>query len=895
MIVEPHVEPAPSGHPLVRLLPFVFTSRRDVAVALGASVVGQGASALAPLVQRQVVDGAISGNSGSVVVPLIVLVAIAVGSFGFAYLRRWFGGRVSLRVQHLLRTAIFERLMRLDFAGHEQLRTGQLVSRASGDLGLIQQLLAFLPIMLGNIVLLVVAVVAMIVLSPLLTLVMAAAIPLMAIVALQLRRTVFPASWDAQQRAGDVAGVVDEAVSGVRVVKGFGAERREIDRLAESASTLFTARLRLVRLQARSTSMLAAIPAFAQVGVLALGGWLALHDRISLGTYLAFSAYLVQLTAPVRMMAFVVAAVQQAKAGAERVLDILDANAEVVDLPGAIALEQVRGAIEFDDVSFGYRRTEPVLAGFSIGVSPGEVIALVGGSGSGKSTVTALLPRFYDPSAGRVLIDGHDVRDLTLASLRAHVGVVFEEAFLFSDTVRGNIAYGRPEATDEEVWAAARVADAAGFIAELPDGMETVVGERGMTLSGGQRQRIALARAVITDPAVLILDDATSAVDTATEESIHAALRSVMVGRTTILVAHRASTVRLADRVLLLDQGRVVDEGTHDDLLGRSAEYRALLGDGDDLGTDDDVGTLAALAPPGPDGTTPAAWPDSSTDAAAGSPDPSTRYATAATRSAVGGPGAFASGLAATPQLLDALDQLPDYGDTPQVDLDQAIGEGPERFRLLRFIRPWRAGLIIGLGFVAADALLTAVGPVLIRSGMGCRARRSGRAVVQRRRVRRGHRRRLGRHLGRRADRRAYRRADPLRPPAADLRPPPAPRARLLRRRDGRSGDDPDDGRRRSPLPAGPDRAGHRRGRDRDLYRRRCPARGPLTRSGAGHRSGAAGAAGHHLGVPALVVEGLPRRPGGDRQRQRQPPGKPLRGARRPGEWPPATQHRGFP
>lgn len=705
------IEPAPSGHPLLRLLPFVLTARRDVVIALAASVIGQAAAGVAPLVQRTIVDGAISSRSGAVAPWLVVLSVIAVVTFGLAYVRRWVGGRISLTVQHHLRTAIFERLMRLDFAGHEQLRTGQLVSRASGDLGLIQQLLAFLPIMLGNIVLLVVALVAMTVLSPTLTLVMVATLPVMAVVALRLRTTVFPASWDAQQRAGEVAGVVDEAVTGVRVVKGFGAEEREIERLSAAATVLYTARLRLVRLQARTTSTLAAVPAFAQVAVLGLGGWLALQDRLSLGTYLAFSAYLVQLVPPVRMMALVVAAVQQAKAGAERVLDILDANAEITDRPDAVELGRVLGEVRFEQVSFGYRRSEPVLDRFDLVVRPGETVALVGGSGSGKSTVTALLPRFYDPIEGRVLLDGHDLRGVALASLRTQVGVVFEDAFLFSDTVRANIAYGRPGATDDEVRAAARIADALGFIDELPDGLDTVVGERGLTLSGGQRQRIALARAVVSDPAVLILDDATSAVDTATEESIHAALRSVMAGRTTILVAHRASTVRLADRVVLLEAGRVVAEGRHDELVATDERYRTLLGEGEA----GELGVPAPEEPPGPDGVTPRAWPASAT--ATGPTALVQRAERMGGRGAAGG-GNFGANLAATPELLAALERLPDYDDRPDIDEAAAVAAPKEPFHLLRFVRPWRRWLGVGLAFVAADAVLSALGPVLIRNGI---------------------------------------------------------------------------------------------------------------------------------------------------------------------------------
>src|SRR4051812_33522520 len=521
------IEPAATGGWIRRLWPVLAEHKRDVFIALAASVVGQLANGIAPVVQKVIVDDSIVAQNRPVGPLLAVLVGLSLITFGLAFVRRWVGGRVSLGVQHDLRTSLFDRLMRLDFAGHDRLRTGQLVSRASSDLGLVQQLLAFLPLMLGNIVLVVVSLVAMVILSPPLTLVVVVALPLMAITALKLRRTVFPATWEAQQRAGEVAGVVDEAVTGVRIVKGFGAENREIARLGVASTALYRSRVRLVRLQAKATSQLAAIPAFAQVAVLALGGWLAMRGHVSLGTFLAFSTYLVQLVAPIRMMALVVAAAQQARAGSERILEILDVNADVVDRPGARTLDAVAGEIRFDHVRFGYTRTEPTLDGFQLDVAAGEIVALVGGSGSGKSTVAALLPRFYDVGDGAIRIDGIDVRDVTLDSLRHQVGVVFEEAFLFSDSVFDNIAYGVPDATREQVRAAARVAGAEDFIDALPDGFATIVGERGLTLSGGQRQRIALARAVVTDPRILVLDDATSAVDATTEEAIHAALRSV--------------------------------------------------------------------------------------------------------------------------------------------------------------------------------------------------------------------------------------------------------------------------------------------------------------------------------------------------------------------------------
>ncbi|MEZ5410234.1 MAG: ABC transporter ATP-binding protein [Acidimicrobiales bacterium] len=745
------IEPAPTGGWIRRLWPFLAVHRRDIALALGAAVVGQVANGLGPVVQKVVVDDGIV-NQRRPVGPWLALLGLLAGvTFVLAYVRRWVGGRAGLRVQNDLRIAIFDRLMRLDFAGHDALRTGQLVSRSSSDLGLIQGLLSFLPILLGKIVLIVLSLVAMVWLSPLLSLVMVATLPLLGLAAVRLRSTVFPATWDAQQRAGEVAGVVDEAVSGVRIVKGFGAEDREIERLGAVSTSLYRARVRLVRLQARATATLAAIPAFAQVAVLALGGWAALEGRVSLGTFLAFSSYLVQLTSPIRMLAVIVAATQQARAGASRVLGILDANAAVADAPDARPLAELlaaasedgvgaeggggAGQVELDDVTFGYTTTEPVLDGFSLRVAPGEVVALVGGSGSGKSTVTALLPRFYDVAGGAVRIGGVDVRRATLASLRAHVGVVFEEAFLFSDSVKANIAYGHPDATDSEIRRAAAIAGATGFIEALPDGWDTVVGERGHTLSGGQRQRLALARAIVTDPAVLILDDATSAVDTATEEAIHTGLRQVMAGRTTILVAHRASTVRLADRVVVVDHGRVVDQGTHEELLARSAAYRSLIGSG--LSPEP---AAAASSPSPPLGSPTAgavpltleAWPPAEDDGEESLLPTATLAVTAVGGRGGGGPGGgnIGANLAPTPELLAQLAKLPPADDEPGLDLAAAAAEPAEPFRVLRFVRPWRRWLALGLALVAADAGLTVVGPVLIRHGIDAGIEAGSRSVL---------------------------------------------------------------------------------------------------------------------------------------------------------------------
>jgi ATP-binding cassette subfamily B protein len=699
-----------------RLLPFLKPYRRNVALAFGGALLGSGLAALTPAVERQIVDNVIVHHRSPLWPWLLLLVGAGVVRFGAAYLRRFRGGRVSLDVQYDLRNQIYDQLQRLDFARHDEMQTGQLVSRANSDVGLVQGLLSFLPIMSGNVLLVVASLVVMAIYSPLLTAVALVVVPLLGLVTMRMRNKVFPATWDAQQQEGAVAGVVDEAVTGVRVVKGFGQEDREVGRLAATAERLFRSKMRAVRLQARFEPLQQALPSFGQVAVVALGGWLALHHEISLGTFLAFSTYLLGMVAPARMLSSLLTVGQQARAGAVRIFELLDAEPVVGEMPGAEELPPIRGDVAFENVTFGYQNSEPVLHDFQLHLAPGETVALVGASGSGKSTASLLLPRFYDVHDGAVLVDGTDVRNVTLASLRRQIGVVFEESFLFSETIRDNIAYGKPDATMAEVEAAARVAEAHDFITALPDGYDTVVGERGLTLSGGQRQRIALARAVLTDPRILVLDDATSAVDSRIEEEIHATLRRVMQGRTTLLVAHRRSTLHLADRIAVVDHGRVVDQGTHEQLLARSALYRLLLagptGDVDALPApdaasgDDEVATLAA-------------WP-APADAAAATPTATPgvpRIALGAGLRGMGGHRGWMAGLAPTPELLATVAVLGPTNDEPDVDVTAEARHDPD-FSLWRFVRPYRLGLLVGLGLVVLDALASVAGPVLVRQGV---------------------------------------------------------------------------------------------------------------------------------------------------------------------------------
>jgi ATP-binding cassette, subfamily B, bacterial len=702
---------------LRRLLGYVLRHRADVSVAFSAAVLGAACQAGAPLLERQIVDGVIVERSESLLPWLIALVAVAAGAFLAAHLRRYRGGKVALEVQYDLRNEMQAHLQQMDFAALDQMPTGQLVARASSDTTLVQGLLMFIPMMSGNVLLMVLSLGVMLWLSPPLALVSLIIAPALLAVSYRMRTRIFPATWDAQQREGEVIQIVDEAVNGVRVVKAFGQERRELERVTAASEDLYGSQMRAVRLTSRYQPLLQAIPALGQVAILAFGGWLALRGDISLGTFLAFTTYVGQLVAPTRQLAGLLAIGQQARAGVERIFQLLDLAPAIADAPDAIELPSLRGEIDFDAVEFGYDDRRRVLDGFDLHVKAGERVAIVGPSGSGKTTATQLVSRFYEPDRGAVLVDGHDLRGVALHSLRSQIGVVFEESFLFSDTVRANIAYGRPGASDAEIEAAARVAQAHDFVMALPRGYESVVGERGLTLSGGQRQRIALARAVLRDPRILILDDATSAVDARTEEQINEGLRAVLAGRTTLLVAHRRSTLHLADRVVILDEGWVIDEGTHEELAERSAVYRGLL-----TGLDEDVaaaveGRVEALSARVGE-TTASAWSGGAGAASAAAQ----AFRAPSLGGGLGKPGgarggAMAKSLAPTPQLLAQVAKLRPVRDTVEIDLDREARH-VRGFNLRKLLREFRLPLLLGLVLVVLDALAGVAGPILVKDGI---------------------------------------------------------------------------------------------------------------------------------------------------------------------------------
>ncbi|MER7536429.1 ABC transporter ATP-binding protein [Streptomyces sp. NPDC097704] len=689
-----------------RLAGYAWRYKANTLLALGSSLAGMAVLALVPLVTKVIIDDVIGAKTRSLGVWTGLLVGAAVLVYALTYVRRYYGGKLALDVQHDLRTDMYETVTRLDGRRQDELSTGQVVGRATSDLQLIQGLLFMLPMTIGNILLFLISLAVMAYLSIPLTLVALAVAPALWWIAKRSRTRLHPATWHAQQQAAVVAGVVDGAVTGVRVVKGFGQEDQETGKIREAGRKLFAGRLRTIRLNSKYTPALQAVPALGQVAVLALGGWLAYRHQITLGTFVAFSSYLASLVGPVRMLAMVLTVGQQARAGVERVYDLIDTEPTIKDGTKELPAD-APATVEFDDVSFAYEDGRPVLDGFSLEILPGETVAVVGASGSGKSTVSLLLPRFYDVTHGAVLVGGHDVRELTLDSLRAAVGLVPEDSFLFSDTVAANIAYGVPDATREQIETAARAAQADRFIAELPDGYDTKVGEHGLTLSGGQRQRVALARAILTDPRLLLLDDATSAVDAKVEHEIHEALKSVMAGRTTLLIAHRRSTLGLADRIAVLEDGRLADIGTHAELEQRSPLFRRLLTDPEELG----AVSPGHLTPPDelPEDRTLRAELDAEFDAERGITP------TLWVRDETTGREAPAPG--ATPELLAAVEALPPATDTP--DIDEARAVSPEdAYGLRRLLRGFGAPLLISLGLVALDAGAGLLLPVLIRHGI---------------------------------------------------------------------------------------------------------------------------------------------------------------------------------
>jgi ATP-binding cassette subfamily B protein len=559
------------------MLPVVGPHRRSFTVAMAMAAVALVSNVAIPAVVGAGIDAIRDDATVATWVVVLLALALARSVFTYGYRSRLY--KFAYAIEYDLRSLMFRHFTAMSHGFYDKVQTGQLVSRANSDIRAVQMLLAFAPFIGMQMVTFALAFGFMLTKHVLLTLVSISTLPLVYVFGVKLRNVMFPLSWIVQGRLAEVATTVEENVTGVRVVKAFAGERSQIDQLARQARRLRWAAVKVNDERARYAPLMENLPRLGMALTLLYGGYLAIDGRVTVGTIITFSSYVLLLQAPFRMLGFFMIMSQRAAASAGRIFEILDTPAEILDRPGAVDLVEPAGDVRFEGVRFSYGGDDgtPVLDGFDLHVRPGETVALVGATGSGKSTVARLLLRFYDVDAGTVRIDGHDVRDLTLASLRHHVGMVTDEPFLFSCSIRDNIAYARPDATDEQVRDAARAANADGFVEELARGYDTIVGERGYTLSGGQRQRIAIARTLLADPAVLILDDATSAVDVRVEAEIHDALRRLSADRTTLIIAHRLSTIALADRVALIDGGRVLALDTHQRLLADEPRYREVL------------------------------------------------------------------------------------------------------------------------------------------------------------------------------------------------------------------------------------------------------------------------------------------------------------------------------
>jgi ATP-binding cassette subfamily B protein len=534
------------------------------------------------MVIREAIDNPLAGGSGEISSYLWTLVAMAICAFLLRYTYRFLLFKTAYRIETQLRSLIYRHLTKLSFSFFDRIASGEIISRANSDIRSIQLLLAFGPLAMLSLLSFFLALIFMLSIHPPLTFVTIACMPFVYVLAQKMRNKVFPLSWVTQGRMADLAMVVDENINGSRIVKSFAAERKQIELLAKKAQRLRWSSTALIDSRARFNPLIEALPRLGMASILMYGGWLSINEKISIGALIAFSSYVIMISVPFRMLGFVLLQAQRAAASSLRIFEILDEEPAIGNKLTARKIISPIGDLSFRNVSFSYPNDENpvILDDFNLEIAAGETVALVGRTGCGKSTVARLLPRFYDITDGSILLDGTDIRDFLVEDLRTHINVIPDEPFLFSESIRNNIAFARPNAKEGEVIAAAKAAQADDFITELTNGYEEIVGERGYTLSGGQRQRIVIARTLLANPKILVLDDSTSSIDVETESLIHSSLKKLLQDRTTLVIAHRLSTIALADRVVLMDSGKVKAEGTHEYLLANSPEYESILASG---------------------------------------------------------------------------------------------------------------------------------------------------------------------------------------------------------------------------------------------------------------------------------------------------------------------------
>ena len=575
---EPTTRPRAARRTFLRLLGFLRPYRASLVVSSLLAIASQGAGILA-FVLTGVVINELTGDADTTVLSLEIAAVVGLGLLRGALMlgRRLISGRQALAVEYDLRDELYSHFLRLSFGFYDRSQTGQLMSRATIDLQSVRFFLGYGLIFFAQHVVTVLVVTAVLfVYSWQLALLALAITPAIVLIAYRYSHVSHPVLRDVQQGLADVATVAEENIAGVHVVKSFAQEERTGARFADAADAVFDRTLIANRQRALYVPLLTFLPLVAQAAVLLVAGRMVVSGSLSLGAFFTFNLLLAMLVMPLRMLGMWIGQAQRAVAAGERIFEILDEPEEIADRAGARPLPAGPGRVRFDGVEFGYAPGRLVLEAIDLEIAPGRIVALIGRTGSGKTTLAALVPRFYDVTAGRVLVDEIDVRELERRSLRREIGVISQDPFLFSASVRDNIAFGLPDAPHEAVEAAARAAEAHEFILELPQGYDTVIGERGITLSGGQRQRVAIARALLIDPRILILDDATASVDATTEARIRAGLRQVMRDRTTIIIAHRLSTIALADEIVVLADGRIAARGTQAELLEESALFREI-------------------------------------------------------------------------------------------------------------------------------------------------------------------------------------------------------------------------------------------------------------------------------------------------------------------------------
>lgn len=531
-----------------------------------------------PQILKEAIDqGLATGEARALYVAAAIILGIAVVRGIAAFGQRYYGQWLTHRVSYDMRNDFYDRVQTLPFSFHDRTQTGDLMSRVTSDIGETERFVGIgLMDLVSSVLLLVGVIVAMLLEDTRTALLALIPVPVLIYATLRFGFTVRPMFKNIQDQLGALSTVMQESLTGVRVVKAFAREPYEMAKFDQENDGWFNLRYKLIKTWANNWPFFTFTLAVSVFILLWFGGPLVLAGELTVGTLFALISYVLMLNGPVQRLGFLVNLAATAGASAQRVFEIVDAPNEISDRPGARVLDVVQGEVAFEQVSFGYRDEQPILQEVSFRVAPGRSVALIGPTGSGKSTLINLIPRFYDATSGRVLIDGHDVRDLTQESLRHHIGIVLQDSFLFSATIAENIAYGRPDASQEEIETAARAARAHDFILSFPDGYATEVGERGVTLSGGQKQRVAIARALLRDPRILILDDSTSSVDTETEHLIQQALARLMEGRTTFIIAQRLLTLKNADQILVLDRGQIVERGQHAELLARDGLYRQI-------------------------------------------------------------------------------------------------------------------------------------------------------------------------------------------------------------------------------------------------------------------------------------------------------------------------------